>query len=58
MPKILIIENCKMCWHCHFTLFDAQDKKSDYCLEAKRSITDKFKIPVWCPLPDAEGKDD
>ena len=55
--KILEIENCSQCINYKMIISDdgidwckAKDKKLEW-----DSIQQMFKIPDWCPLPEAVG---
>ena len=58
MPKILLVENCGDCKHCHITSMNGDyrcwhKEWSDGSAEPYKTIGKDWKIlPEWCPLED------
>lgn len=49
MKKIIIIDECYQCPHS----FAFKQNSNLECDKKERTIPNPYKIPKWCPLPDA-----
>jgi len=50
--KIIIIDECFQCPH-FYKIHNYQTNEDELdCSVKERKVSDPFKIPSWCPLPD------